>query len=156
MADRQSANLSITYRDMNTSPSLMPRMTDERFTALIDSLARLLRKDLIATSGPIYDASRRVWNAGIDRHPGVVAFCEKTDDVRDVVRAARKFNVSLSVRGGGHDWSGRAVQGELVIDLSRMRQVSVEDETATISGGALTRDVVETTSPLGLCAVTGI
>jgi FAD/FMN-containing dehydrogenase len=38
----------------------------------------------------------------------------------------RAHGLPLSVRGGGHDWAGRALSHQgLVVDLSRMRQVEV-------------------------------
>ncbi|MGY6251404.1 FAD-binding protein, partial [Bosea thiooxidans] len=51
----------------------------------------------------------------------------------------------MSVKGGGHDPSGRALtDGGLVLDLTRMRQVIVDPHTqvATVQGGAMIRDVI--------------
>ena len=62
----------------------------------------------------------------------------------------------LSVRGGGHDWAGRAIrEGGLVIDLSRMREVSVHDGIATVSGGATSEDVAAAADQVGLTAAAG-
>jgi FAD/FMN-containing dehydrogenase len=63
----------------------------------------------------------------------------------------------LSVRGGGHDWAGRALCGGIVIDLSGMRNVTVSpvQRTARIGGGARAADVAIQADPLGLAAVTG-
>jgi FAD/FMN-containing dehydrogenase len=60
------------------------------------------------------------------------------------------------VRGGGHDWAGRALCDGIVIDLSGMRSVLVgSDGAARISGGARAADVLAVTHSLGLAAVTG-
>jgi FAD/FMN-containing dehydrogenase len=62
----------------------------------------------------------------------------------------------LSVRGGGHDWAGRALSHQgLVVDLSRMRQVEVDvrGRVATVAGGALAGDVVAAAGPRALAAV---
>ena len=76
--------------------------------------------------------------------------------MRLAIRAARDCDLSLSVRGGGHDWAGRALCDGVVIDLSGMRSVAVaSDETAEVSGGARAADVVAATDPLGLAAATG-
>jgi FAD/FMN-containing dehydrogenase len=54
----------------------------------------------------------------VDRHPALVARCLDSDDVRAAVLLAREHNVRPSVRGGGHDWAGRALRdGGLVLDL---------------------------------------
>jgi FAD/FMN-containing dehydrogenase len=65
--------------------------------------------------------------------------------------------ISLSVRGGGHDWAGRALCDGLVIDLRGMNHVSVDlgNAAATIGGGARACDVLKAIDPMGLAAVTG-
>jgi len=64
------------------------------------------------------NAVRTVWNGAVDRHPALVARCLDNDDVRAAVVLAREHNVPLAVRGGGHDWAGRALRdGGLVLDL---------------------------------------
>jgi len=91
----------------------------------------------VLSSGPAYDEARQVWNAAVTRRPAVIVRCESTGDVQSSIRAARTCGLSLSVRGGGHDWAGRALQGELVVHLTRMRPVSVETRVATVGGGRL-------------------
>ena len=61
------------------------------------------------------------------------------------------------MRGGGHDWAGRALCDGIVIDLSGMTGVDVgaDERTARVSGGARAADVLAATDPLGLAAVTG-
>ena len=61
------------------------------------------------------------------------------------------------MRGGGHDWAGRALCAGIVIDLSGMNGVSVDADhhSAIISGGARAADVAAVTDPLQLAAVTG-
>jgi FAD/FMN-containing dehydrogenase len=99
----------------------------------------------ILVSGPAYDAGRRVWNAGVDHRPALILRAETPADVQAGIRIARIHELPLSVRGGGHDWAGRAVRtGGMVIDLSGMRRVSVDPSarTATVAGGATAGDVV--------------
>jgi FAD/FMN-containing dehydrogenase len=89
--------------------------------------------------------------------PRGVVHCRSTEDVREAIRAARDCQISLSVRGGGHDWAGRALCDGIVIDLSGMKEVVVspDKQTAQISGGARASDLLAVTDPLGLAAVTG-
>jgi hypothetical protein len=80
------------------------------------------------------------------------------EDVQAAVRAARSHGLPLSVRGGGHDWAGRALRHDgLVIDLSVMRKVTVDAaaKVATVAGGATAADVTAAISEHGLAAVTG-
>jgi hypothetical protein len=77
--------------------------------------------------------------------------------IQSAIRAVRDCHLPLSVRGGGHDWAGRALCEGIVIDLSAMNGVSVgsDNRTAQISGGARASDVLAATDPRGLAAVTG-
>ena len=104
-------------------------MTNEQDTRIAQAV-QMLNAELdaakVRSSRPAYDEARHVWNAAVTRRPAVIVRCESTGDVQSSVRAARTCGLSLSVRGGGHDWAGRALQGELVVHLTRMRPVSVE------------------------------
>ena len=104
-----------------------------------------------------YIAATALWAKPIGRMPRAVVHCRTPQDVQSAIRAARDCDLPLSVRGGGHDWAGRALCDGLVIDLSGMNEVVVgtDRRTARISGGARAADVVAMTDPLGLVAVTG-
>ncbi len=110
------------------------------------------------TSGAEYEAVRAIWNGAVTRRPLGVLGCASTADVQAGVRTAREKGLALSVRGGGHDWAGRALaDGGLTLDLSPMRQVSVDPATAvaTVAGGATSADVATAAQRAGLVAVTG-
>ncbi len=127
---------------------------DARAARAIEMLTKMAPGKMLS-SGPDYEAVRRVFNAGVDHRPAVIVRCEDTSDVAACVRAATACGLSLSVRGGGHDWAGRAVRGEMVIDLTRMRHVGVEGRSAAVGGGATAIEVAEAAHPHGLAAVTG-
>ena len=120
---------------------------------------RAVMQGKVAIAGEAsYEAARQVFNGAVDRRPKLFAFCESARDVQEAVRAARAHGLPLSVRGGGHDWAGRALSHQgLVVDLSRMRQVEVDvrGRVATVAGGALAGDVIAAAGPHGLAAVTG-
>ncbi len=120
---------------------------------------RTVMQGKVAIAGEAsYERARQVFNGAVDRRPTLVAFCESARDVQEAVRAARAHGLPLSVRGGGHDWAGRALSHHgLVVDLSRMRQVEVDvrGRVATVAGGALAGDVIAATGSHGLAPVTG-
>jgi FAD/FMN-containing dehydrogenase len=88
--------------------------------------------------------------------PRAVVHCRTVEDVQSAIRAARDCDLPLSVRGGGHDWAGRALCDGVVVDMSRMNGVAVTSEQeAQVSGGARALDLAAATQPLGLAAVTG-
>lgn len=110
----------------------------------------------IIGGGPELDAAAAVWNGAVHHRPALIVRCATTADVQHAVRAARAARLPLSVRGGGHDWAGRAIRpGGLVVDLSPMRGVAVNGDVATVAGGATSADLAEAADRAGLAAVTG-
>jgi hypothetical protein len=94
-----------------------------------------------------------------DNLPAVIARCETHRDVQAALRTARAHGLAVTVRGGEHDASVRALKpGELVADLSDMRQVTIRPDTrvAIVGGGATVKDVVAAAAKHGLVPVTGI
>jgi FAD/FMN-containing dehydrogenase len=104
-----------------------------------------------------YAAATAIWAKPVGVRPRAVVHCQTVEDVQLAIRAARDCHLPLSVRGGGHDWAGRALCDGIVIDLSGMNCVVVDanHRTARISGGARAYDVLAATDKLGLAAVTG-
>lgn len=105
-----------------------------------------------------YEEARRVHNGLIDKRPAVIAQCATSGDVVHAIAMARANGLEIAVRGGGHNVAGRAtVEGGLMIDLSRMRSISVDPAamTATAEGGALWRDLDSATQAHGLATVGG-
>jgi hypothetical protein len=89
--------------------------------------------------------------------PRAIVHCRNAEDIQAAIRAARERDLPLSVRGGGHDWAGRALCAGITLDLGEMRDVVLgsDHRTATISGGACASDVTAITDPFGVAAVAG-
>jgi FAD/FMN-containing dehydrogenase len=104
-----------------------------------------------------YEAAMGIWAKPADRRPLAAVHCRTANDVQSTIRAARDCDLPLSVRGGGHDWAGRALCDGIVIDLRAMNGTTIDADgrTATISGGARASEVVAVAEPLGLAPVTG-
>ena len=100
-----------------------------------------LRRDftgaVIVPDDPTYDEARTVFNAMVDRRPGVIAQCASVRDVVRAVRFGRELDLEIAVRGGGHGVAGRALNDDgLVIDMRRMNAVSVDPVARTVTVGA--------------------
>jgi FAD/FMN-containing dehydrogenase len=104
-----------------------------------------------------YAEATAIWPKPVGRVPRAVVHCFTAEDVQSAVRGARDSRLPLSVRGGGHDWAGRALCDGIVIDLSAMNRIDVAsgNNAARIAGGARASDVLAVTDPLHLAAVTG-
>ncbi|MGN6549009.1 MAG: FAD-binding oxidoreductase, partial [Pararhizobium sp.] len=106
-----------------------------------------------------YDEARTIWNAMIDRSPGIVARCMGAADVIQAVRFANDHDLAIAVRSGGHNIAGNAVgEGGMLIDLSGMRAVTVDPTArrATVAPGATLGDVDRETQAFGLAVPVGI
>ena len=124
----------------------------------VEDLEKGFHGRLIKPSDADYDAARKIWNASIDKRPGLIARCAGVADVVAAVRFARARDLLVAVRGGGHNVGGRAVcDGGIVIDLSGMRGVFVDPEqrTARAQGGATLGDVDRETAVHGLAVPLG-
>jgi len=117
------------------------------------------RGDLLRPHNEGYGDARIIWNAMASRSPGLIARCADVADVQAAVRAAAAFGVVTAVRCGGHSLAGFSTcDGGLVIDLSRMRQVSVDREArrGRFTGGSLLRSIDEATQKDGLVFPSGV
>src|SRR5215475_10356083 len=106
-----------------------------------------------------YDAARIIWNAMVDRRPGLVVRCLDTADVINAVKLARDENLLLAVRSGGHNIAGNAVcDGGLLLDLSLMKSIQVDpvSGTARVEPGATLADFDKEAQVFGLATPTGI
>jgi FAD/FMN-containing dehydrogenase len=125
----------------------------------IEALAAQLRGHVLLESDENYDSARSIWNAMVDRRPGMVVRCAGASDVIRAVRFAKDNGLLLAVRGGGHNIAGSAVcDGGLMIDLSPMKSVRVDRvaDRAWVEPGATLADVDKETQAFGLVVPTGI
>ena len=134
---------------------VLTRFDDESVGALRASVSG----EVLVAGDPAYDPARAVWNAMIDRHPGVIVRCRTTADVIAAVTFARQRGQPVSVRGGGHNVAGHAVaDGAVMVDLSPMNDVRVDPERARafVQGGATWAAVDQATQEFGLATPGGL
>ena len=131
----------------------------------VEEFRRTFEGRVITPTDDEYEASRRVWNGMVDKHPAVIARCAGTKDAVTAVNFARDNRIQLAVRGAGHHIAGNSVcDGVLVVDLSHLREVSVDPAArrAVADGGATLADFDEATlahglaTPVGINSTTGI
>ncbi len=125
----------------------------------VDGLRSGLRGSVVTPDSPDYDGVRQVWNAMIDKRPGLIVRCSGAADVLHAVRFARERRLLTAVRGGGHNIAGSAVcDGGLVIDLAPMNSVRVDpwERTAHVGPGATLGDFDREAQAFGLATPLGI
>ncbi|MEV4927791.1 FAD-binding oxidoreductase [Streptomyces roseoverticillatus] len=108
-----------------------------------------------------YDTARAaaVWN-GLKpaRFPEAIVQAASERDVLEALAFARSEGFRVSTRSGGHNWSGSQLRdGSLLIDLSGLRQCSVDPGSMTAAAGpAVTGgDLVRALAPFDLAFPVG-
>jgi len=123
------------------------------------SLHQRFKGDLLRPGEIGYEEARVIWNGMVARTPGLIARCADVTDVQSAVRAASETGILTAIRCGGHSLAGFSTCDRgMVIDLSRMRQVTVDPDTrrARIAGGCLLGSIDAATQRAGLVYPSGV
>ena len=136
----------------NTKGMVVGQDRIERFQAAF-------RGEVFRPGDSRYETARKIWNASINKSPGIIARCSGVADVVAAVNFARENGLLVAVRGGGHNVSGKALCDDgIVIDLSGMKGIHVDakNHTARVQGGATLGDVDRETHVFGLAVPAGV
>lgn len=120
-----------------------------------------------AFSGPVfrpgevgYTEVRSIWNMRTDdAHPALVVRPRDVDDVVTAVRYAAARGIGLAVHSGGHGIDTMAMPaGALVIDLSLLKGIAVDDATGrvTMQAGVRLGELDAATQARGLVVPAGV
>jgi len=112
------------------SPTVTP-------TGSWDAFARRISGQLVRPGDADYDRARALVDPAFDTvHPQGVLYAADAADVAEAVRFAGATGVTLAARCGGHSYAGYSTSTGLVVDVTRMNQVSIAgDGTATVGAG---------------------
>jgi FAD/FMN-containing dehydrogenase len=114
---------------------------------------------LIGPEDADYDDARGIYNAMFDKRPGLIARCANAEDVAKAIAFARRQDLPLAVRGGGHNGAGLGtVEDGVVIDLSLLKDIDVDPQARTVrvGGGSTWGEVDRATGEHGLATPSGI
>src|SRR5579863_5384582 len=123
------------------------------------SLQRRFKGDLLRPCQSGFEDARVIWNGMVARTPALIARCADISDVQNAIQAASETGILTAVRCGGHSLAGFSTcDGGLVIDLTRMRQVTVDPDArrARFSGGCLLGSIDTATQKAGLVFPSGV
>ena len=125
----------------------------------LDRLRQTFAGDVIAPNDDAYDDARRVWNTAFDRRPAALVRPASVQDVATAIRFGRDRDLEIAIRSGAHSASGHSTtDGGLVIDLSRLRGVTVDARrrTARADGGTLLGELDIAAQAHGLVCPVGV
>ncbi len=118
----------------------------------------MVRGVVLEPRDPDYERARHVYNANIDRRPGVIVQCRDVADVIEGVKLARNSGRAAAVRGGGHNVAGLGTcDADVLIDLSPMHAVRVDPlkRRIRVEGGCTVGEMDHATHPYGLAVPAG-
>ncbi len=127
--------------------------------ATIEEFKANLRGQLIQPGDEGYDEACKIYNAMIERRPGLIASCADVADVMAAVNIARENDLLVAIRGGGHNGPGLGTCDDgLVIDMSAIKYTRVDPQASTVQvgGGCTWGDVDHATHAFGLATPSGI
>lgn len=125
----------------------------------VEELRARLAGEAILPDDATYDEARSIWNSMHDRRPALIVRPRRTEDVVEAVKFARRHDVPVAVRGGGHSVAGYGtVDDGLVIDhaLRRGVEVDVDRRIVRAEPGATLADLDSATQKHGLAVPVGV
>ena len=123
------------------------------------NLAGVVEGKVVAQDDADYEESRALFNAMIDRRPAAIAYCVSERDVAAAIEYARREELRIAIRSGGHNGGGLgSVDDGIVIDLSEMNGITVDAAAriVRVQGGALLSELDTATHEHGLAVPIGI
>ena len=105
-----------------------------------------LKGKLIVKNDADYNKCRLSWNRAIDAHPEAIIYCLNKEDVSNNIKWCIEKNVKFRIRNGAHNYEGYSTgDGVIVIDLSKMNKIYIDDENkiVKIEGGVRNREAYD-------------
>jgi hypothetical protein len=128
-------------------------------SAVREDLGSGLRGEVIGPGDRSYDTGRAVFNGMVDRRPLAMIRPVDASEVVRCITVARRHDLPLSVRGGGHSVAGNAVRdGAVMLDLSAMKALRVDPETRRVRAepGLTLGEFDRATQAFGLATTLGV
>ena len=91
---------------------------------------------VVLPGSPDYDSARKPEMVRFqDVRPVAVVLCGSPAEVSRTIAHPRRHRLEVAIRSGGHSVAGRSSTEGLVLDVTSMDVVSVQDDTMTVGAG---------------------
>ena len=141
-------------------PPVASNISDDQWQALKSSLNGEL---ILADNSTTYHDARLGFNTRFDHIlPEAIVKCESEQDVISTLSFVRDNSLAVTPRCGSHSYAGYSNTTGIVIDVTPLSNITVEQGTATIGAGARLVDVYDQLTaqgvaiPIGSCLSVGI
>lgn len=113
-------------------------------SSIWETLRERLSGTLVLPGSPDYASAKQLQIAEFDAvNPRGIAYCVDPRDVRTCVGFAKRYDIPVRVRSGGHNFLGWSTTDGLVIDVSRINHVTVGGGTVSIGPGSQSIDTLD-------------
>lgn len=103
---------------------------------MFDALRAAIDGTVIQPGDPAYDAARKpALERFHDVKPRAVVRATSAGDVAETIAFARRAQLHLAPRSGGHCFAARSSTTGIVLDVGPMQDVVVDGDTATVGAG---------------------
>ncbi len=119
--------------------SALPQPAVAAAADALPALAASLDGELVAAGHALYDSARRTasFNPRYDRYPLAMVGVRSEDDIARAIEFARRHELPLAVRSGGHDVLAASVcDAGIVVDTRFLTDVTVDDASGRVRAGA--------------------
>lgn len=124
--------------------------------ALWRDLDRRIAGQVITPNDAGYDQARAVPNARYgSARPHAVVQCAHARDVAATLRALHGAGMVVSIRSGGHCFAGRSSSGDVIVDVSRLKSITVTGNTVRVGAGVRLGDLYAPLAAHGRAIVGG-
>ena len=156
---KQSAALTVGLGNEATGSWLGAADASPLSPEAIKRLRNQLKGSLVVPGDQSYETAKRVfyWNPLTERHPAAIVQCGHEEDAVRAVAFAREHELELAVRSGGHSHLAWGSSNGLVIDVSRLKQITIDPKRRTVraQAGVLGGEVARAAGIYGLVPVLG-
>lgn len=156
---RAGAGLAVTAGAAGTGWAATSGISAAAWNALADGLDGAL----IRAGDQGYGTARTLFNPRFDgARPAGLAYCATAEDVKECLSFARRHELPVAIRSGGHSYAGWSTGKGLVVDVQKTASVGLDGKTATVGAGAKLIDVYDKltarqrTIPAGSCPSVGV
>ena len=118
---------------------------------------------VVTKESPNYEECCLSWNRAIEKHPLVIVYCQENQDVIQAIKLAKQYGVPFRIRSGTHHYEGYSTGDQLlVIDVSCMNRIELNETTVKVQGGVRNRELYEAVCgagypfPGGGCPTVGV
>ena len=82
-----------------------------------------------------YDKDRQESNPAFNIYPQVIVYCANESDIQTCLQIATAYSMWVAVRAGGHSSAGYSVNDGMVIDVSSLNSVFIDNQNAIAYAG---------------------